>query len=220
MLTFSVVPVLGYLYFEDHGSSVPSVDSDIMKGGLSLGMIVGQILFGLLGDACGRHAVYGKELIITLCGTMLVILLPWKGMSVEGIVAWISVFRVLTGVGIGAGMLVPVPSRRTFLSKHCRLPHVIRFVSRKSCIGFSRRPGPVRVRLDRRGKLHSQHRIRRAPPRLQVRRIPRHPCAGMGVEIAARHWNDPRRLDPIRSLDPGRDWSIPAVYDTSPECAE
>ncbi|KAL4897664.1 major facilitator superfamily domain-containing protein [Aspergillus ambiguus] len=98
MLTFAVVPMLGYLYFETNDLSVPSAQSYIMKGGLGLGMIVGQILFGVLGDACGRHAVYGKELIITLCGTLLVILLPWNGMSAQGITAWIAVFRVLTGV--------------------------------------------------------------------------------------------------------------------------
>lgn len=101
-----MVPVLGYLYFQKDGDSskVPPVNSDIMKGGLSLGMIVGQLLFGLLGDACGRHAVYGKELMVTLLGTLLVILLPWNGLSNQDITAWVSVFRVLTGVGIGAGM--------------------------------------------------------------------------------------------------------------------
>ncbi|KAL2811865.1 major facilitator superfamily domain-containing protein [Aspergillus granulosus] len=97
-----VVPVLGYIYFQEGGSTVPAANSDIMKGGLSLGMIVGQILFGLLSDACGRHAVYGKELMITLLGTLLVILLPWNGLSGQAITAWVSVFRVLTGVGIGA----------------------------------------------------------------------------------------------------------------------
>ncbi|BCS21077.1 inorganic phosphate transporter Pho84 [Aspergillus puulaauensis] len=97
-----VVPVLGYLYFQEDDSEVPSVNSDIMKGGLSLGMIVGQVLFGLLSDTWGRQAVYGKELMVTLLGTLLVILLPWNGFSIQDITAWISVFRVLTGVGIGA----------------------------------------------------------------------------------------------------------------------
>ncbi|OJI98058.1 hypothetical protein ASPVEDRAFT_103688, partial [Aspergillus versicolor CBS 583.65] len=97
-----VVPMLGYLYFQESDSEVPSVNSDIMKGGLSLGMIVGQVLFGLLSDTWGRQAVYGKELMVTLLGTLLVILLPWNGLSNQDITAWISVFRVLTGVGIGA----------------------------------------------------------------------------------------------------------------------
>lgn len=75
-----------------------------MKGGLSLGMIVGQVLFGLLSDTWGRQAVYGRELMVTLLGTLLVILLPWNGFTIQDITAWISIFRVLTGVGIGAGM--------------------------------------------------------------------------------------------------------------------
>lgn len=107
-LTLTVVPVLGYLYFQENDSEVPSVNSDIMKGGLSLGMIVGQVLFGLLSDTWGRQAVYGRELMVTLLGTLLVILLPWNGFSTQDITAWISIFRVLTGVGIGAGMLTMI----------------------------------------------------------------------------------------------------------------
>ncbi len=99
------MPVLGYLYFEDDKGKVPHADSDIMKGSLSLGMIVGQIGLGLLGDAWGRRAIYGKELMITLFGTLMVVLLPWKGLSPQAITAWVSVFRVVAGVGIGAGML-------------------------------------------------------------------------------------------------------------------
>jgi len=39
-------------------------------------MILGQLLFGLFGDALGRHKVYGKELILTIFGTLLVIVAP------------------------------------------------------------------------------------------------------------------------------------------------
>lgn len=83
-----------------------------MKGSLSLGMIVGQVALGLLGDAWGRRAIYGKELIITLFGTLMVVLLPWRGLSPRAITAWISVFRVVAGVGIGAGS-APPPYCRT-----------------------------------------------------------------------------------------------------------
>jgi PHS family inorganic phosphate transporter-like MFS transporter len=106
-----VVPVLGYLYFEDdenYKGKVPRADSDIMKGSLSLGMMVGQIGLGLLGDAWGRRAIYGKELMITLFGTLMVVLLPWKGLSPNAITAWVSIFRVIAGIGIGAGQLPSV----------------------------------------------------------------------------------------------------------------
>ncbi|KAJ5928690.1 hypothetical protein N7466_007646 [Penicillium verhagenii] len=95
-----VVPILGYLYFPD--GKVATIDSDVIKGGLSLGMVVGQLLFGVLSDTWGRHKIYGKELLLTIFGTLLVILLPWKGMSTRSITAWVTVFRVLTGIGIGA----------------------------------------------------------------------------------------------------------------------
>lgn len=100
-----IVPMIGYLYFEDNKSKVPTVQADTIKASLSIGMICGQILFGLFGDALGRHRVYGKELILTITGTMLVILLPWGDISHNSVVAWLSCFRVLTGFGTGGGML-------------------------------------------------------------------------------------------------------------------
>lgn len=77
-----------------------------MKGGLSLGMIVGQLIFGVLGDALGRRKIYGKELMITMFGTLMLIVLP-TSLSHDGIVAWITMWRIVTGVGIGAGKCCP-----------------------------------------------------------------------------------------------------------------
>lgn len=65
-------------------------------------MICGQLFFGLFGDALGRHKVYGKELIFTIIGTLLLICAP-PHLSHEGIVAWMAVFRVMTGMGTGGG---------------------------------------------------------------------------------------------------------------------
>jgi hypothetical protein len=53
--------MLGYLYFEENKGSVPAVDSDIIKRGLNLGMVVGQILFGVLGDTWGRHTHHLRQ---------------------------------------------------------------------------------------------------------------------------------------------------------------
>ena len=46
-----VVPMIGYLYYEDKKKTVPTLPADIIKAGLSIGMIVGQLTFGLFGDA-------------------------------------------------------------------------------------------------------------------------------------------------------------------------
>lgn len=107
--------MIGYLYFPDNKSKVPVVCGDVIKGSLSLGMICGQILFGLFGDALGRHRIYGKELMLTLTGTMLVILLPWGKISHDSVVAWLAVFRVVTGFGTGGGMRHTTASFRMLL---------------------------------------------------------------------------------------------------------
>ena len=101
----SVVPMIGYLYFQDTKNSPSAVQSDEIKGSFSIGMIFGQLLFGTLGDAIGRHRVYGKECLFAIFGTLLVILLPWKGLSHNGVVAWLAVFRAVTGMGTGGGMI-------------------------------------------------------------------------------------------------------------------
>lgn len=95
-----VVPMLGYVYYPDKHGTVPTVSSDIIKGGLSIGMILGQLLFGIFGDALGRHKVYGKELMLTILGTLMVIVLP-PSISHGGLVAWFLVFRIITGMGTG-----------------------------------------------------------------------------------------------------------------------
>lgn len=95
--------MVGLVYWP-HGSVPPTQGSEI-KGSLSIGMMVGQLSFGLFGDALGRHKVYGKELLFTMFGTLMVVLLPWRGLSTTGVVAWLSVFRVVTGIGLGGGQL-------------------------------------------------------------------------------------------------------------------
>jgi PHS family inorganic phosphate transporter-like MFS transporter len=95
--------MLGYIYFQDEKNTISVHKSDLIKGSASLGMILGQIGFGFLGDTLGRHHVYGKELIITMFGALMCILMPWKGLSHSGVIAWMSLFRVVTGIGIGGG---------------------------------------------------------------------------------------------------------------------
>lgn len=95
-----IVPMIGYIYYQDNGNNVPTVSSDVIKGELSLGMILGQLGFGLFGDALGRHKVYGKELMITILGSLLLIVMPPK-LDHAGIVNWLTIMRIVTGIGIG-----------------------------------------------------------------------------------------------------------------------
>ena len=95
--------MLGYLYFQDEKNAIPTVPSDVIKASFSMGMVLGQILFGIFGDAIGRHHVYGKELIVTIVGTLLTILMPWSSFSHHSVIAWMCCFRMLTGIGVGGG---------------------------------------------------------------------------------------------------------------------
>jgi PHS family inorganic phosphate transporter-like MFS transporter len=95
--------MIGYIYFKADKGSVPALPGDEIKGSFSIGMIFGQLIFGTFGDALGRHRVYGKECLFTIFGTLLVVLLPWHGLSEKGVVAWLSVFRAVSGMGTGGG---------------------------------------------------------------------------------------------------------------------
>lgn len=101
-----VVPIIGYLYYSDTKASIPTFSGDLIKAGMAIGMVCGQLLFGIFGDALGRHRVYGKELMLTIFGTLLLILMPWgdrADFSHQSVVAWLTVFRVVTGFGTGGG---------------------------------------------------------------------------------------------------------------------
>ncbi len=102
--------MLGYLYFEDNKNKIPTISGDLIKAGLAIGMVCGQLGFGIFGDALGRHRIYGKELIVTIFGTLMVILMPWGHISHQDVVAWMTVFRIVTGFGIGGGKIQP-PTR-------------------------------------------------------------------------------------------------------------
>lgn len=100
---------------------MPVVSGDVIKGCLPVGLILGQITFGYLGDTFGRKKVYGRELMFTMFGTLMCILLPWKGLSHNGIVAWMAVWRLFTGFGIGGGK---VPLHLLSGSAGCASDHI------------------------------------------------------------------------------------------------
>ena len=100
-VTIAVVPMISYIYFADVKGGISAVQGDEIKGSFAIGMILGQLIFGILGDTLGRHRVYGKECLFAIFGTLLVVLLPWRGLSQQGIVAWLTVFRIVSGMGAG-----------------------------------------------------------------------------------------------------------------------
>lgn len=65
-----------------------------------LSAIIGQVIFGYLGDRIGRKTVYGIEAVILSVGALASALVPD--------LFWVGVFRFIQGIGIGG-----------------RLPHIL-----------------------------------------------------------------------------------------------
>jgi PHS family inorganic phosphate transporter-like MFS transporter len=93
-----VAPMLAAVYYPKTG--LPNRWQDLIKAGSNIGCVVGQISFGLLGDAFGRSAVYGKELILIIVATIFTISVP-SWFSGHQVLVWIFVCRIILGIGVG-----------------------------------------------------------------------------------------------------------------------
>lgn len=193
----SVVQMLGLIYWKDEKNTVKVMQADEMKGGLSLGMIAGQIAFGILGDALGRHRVYGIELIITMFGTLMTVLLPWRGLSKSDIVAWISVWRVVTGFGIGAGLFIH-HQIQSYNPDALRLSHVIISFSRKDATRLPRSACLVCILLHRPRGYYIQHRLSNPPGRVQGFDTRKHRPPPVGLASPARPGYRSRGMHAVR----------------------
>ncbi|KAK9247134.1 major facilitator superfamily domain-containing protein [Lipomyces tetrasporus] len=93
------VTMLGYVYFHDRGSKLPTNSDTAVKVATSGGTVVGQLFFGWIADVVGRKRIYGIELMIILIGTL--------GQSLSGpsqaidIIGVLCFWRVIMGIGIG-----------------------------------------------------------------------------------------------------------------------
>ncbi|KAE8230218.1 hypothetical protein CF326_g4783 [Tilletia indica] len=75
------------------------LNGGVFKASANIGNVLGQVIFGLLGDKLGRTGVYGKELILVIVAVILTISAPdYLG---RGVTYWITAFRIVMGVGIG-----------------------------------------------------------------------------------------------------------------------
>lgn len=52
-----VVPMLGWVYFEDNNHQLPVGLDGLVKGSAAVGTLIGQLVFGWLADRVGRKRV-------------------------------------------------------------------------------------------------------------------------------------------------------------------
>ncbi|GMG21243.1 unnamed protein product [Ambrosiozyma monospora] len=90
------VSMITYVYWN---GSIPDSTQTLLKVSTSVGTVIGQLGFGYLADAAGRKAVYGIELIIMICAT---ILQCTAGESAAiSFPAILTFYRIIMGIGIG-----------------------------------------------------------------------------------------------------------------------
>lgn len=100
-----ILPALAYVYWPND----TQFDHETVINVVSLaGSIIGQIVFGVLADLCGRQKLYGVELIIVIVATLgvaqssLGIVWPDSSHTSMSIFGWLLGWRLVMGCGIGA----------------------------------------------------------------------------------------------------------------------
>uniref|UniRef100_A0ACD5VTQ4 Uncharacterized protein n=1 Tax=Avena sativa TaxID=4498 RepID=A0ACD5VTQ4_AVESA len=98
-----VTKLLGRIYYQvpgraDPGRLPPQVEAAI-TGVTFCGMIVGQLVFGWLGDKVGRKKFYGKTIMLMIMGSFLSGLS--FGNTADGVMATLCFWRFWLGIGIG-----------------------------------------------------------------------------------------------------------------------
>jgi PHS family inorganic phosphate transporter-like MFS transporter len=107
-------PLWAYLFFSKGqlktttavtAPTIPFLVRGSVNAAANIGNVIGQLMFGFLGDLFGRKFVYGKELIIAIVGIILIISLPINnspGLKTGVQKMWyLFGFRLLLGIGIG-----------------------------------------------------------------------------------------------------------------------
>ncbi|OUM56229.1 hypothetical protein PIROE2DRAFT_21637 [Piromyces sp. E2] len=95
-----VMPMIGYVYYPTHNFHVPNVTDGLTKGAASWGTLVGQLVFGVLGDKMGRKKNYAIVLIILIVSTIGCSLAGPSKVG-WGICTMIAIWRFFLGIGIG-----------------------------------------------------------------------------------------------------------------------
>ncbi|RMD42613.1 hypothetical protein DV735_g2506, partial [Chaetothyriales sp. CBS 134920] len=93
------LPMLSYVYWptETSGRRVTYINIATLAGTL-----FGQVFFGILADKHGRKRMYGVELVLLIAATLGVVMCSTGVDGSMNVFAWITFWRVLVGIGVGA----------------------------------------------------------------------------------------------------------------------
>jgi PHS family inorganic phosphate transporter-like MFS transporter len=90
--------MLNYVYWKNDPSPNNTV---LINLSLLAGTLIGQLIFGVLGDRYGRRRLYGWELLILTVATFFMTIASKGALQNTSRVAWIAAWRFFMGIGIG-----------------------------------------------------------------------------------------------------------------------
>ncbi|KIJ59289.1 hypothetical protein HYDPIDRAFT_100988 [Hydnomerulius pinastri MD-312] len=117
---FIINPVATMLQYRLYGGkNLPNNLQGLLKASANIGSVIGQFGFGYCADAFGRKAIYGKELMLIILATILCIACPTNDLTPNGSLIYLSIFRILLGVGVGGDypMSASITSDRAVIRK-------------------------------------------------------------------------------------------------------
>ncbi|KAL3514890.1 hypothetical protein ACH5RR_027607 [Cinchona calisaya] len=115
-----IMKLIGRVYYSDSGNGyqVPAVVTSTMVGIALLGTVIGQLVFGRLGDLIGRRRVYGAVLSLMIfssvgCGFSI-------GTCRTCVLLSLGLFRFSLGIGIGGDYPLSATIMSEFANKRTR----------------------------------------------------------------------------------------------------
>ncbi|SPO42355.1 uncharacterized protein PSANT_00038 [Moesziomyces antarcticus] len=97
-----IYPLLLLAYYPPGTRNIEwGLSGGVLKASASMGNVIGQLLFGFLGDFWGRSVLYGKELMLAMAAIVLIISAP-DSIHGMGVTIWMAVFRFMLGLAVGA----------------------------------------------------------------------------------------------------------------------
>ncbi|KAA8537372.1 hypothetical protein F0562_026941 [Nyssa sinensis] len=113
-----IMKLIGRIYYQDNHHRVPPVVTSTMVAVALLGTVIGQIVFGRLGDCKGRRRVYGLALMFMVLSSI------GCGFSISTsrtyVLLSLGFFRFLLGVGIGGDYPLSATIMSEFANKRTR----------------------------------------------------------------------------------------------------
>lgn len=88
--------MLNYVFW---AGDIPDSTQTLIKVSTSVGAVIGQVSFGMMGDLLGRKKIYGLELTIMIVATIMQCTLGES--PAVNFVAIFSFYRIVLGMGIG-----------------------------------------------------------------------------------------------------------------------